>query len=167
MQRICLYRKDYINLHICKYLILRRIRFVSDTTIEELKAKVDKLEYTEIKNIKEDIGQIKIDLNTNNLLTQQSIDANNKLSNVIDTMRDTMIEMGQSLKDSNRISSELTDNVSNLSDKVNKVENKLEEKIKNIDDKSKIDILCWMKNNWFGIVGIGGMLYTVISNFAE
>ena len=87
MQRICLYRKDYINLHICKYLILRRIRFVSDTTIEELKAKVDKLEYTEIKNIKEDIGQIKIDLNTNNLLTQQSIDANNKLSNVIDTMR--------------------------------------------------------------------------------
>ena len=90
-----------------------------------------------------------------------------KLSNVIDTMRDTMIEMGQSLKDSNRISSELTDNVSNLSDKVNKVENKLEEKIKNIDDKSKIDILCWMKNNWFGIVGIGGMLYTVISNFAK
>ena len=115
---------------------------MSDTTIEELKAKVDKLEYTEIKNIKEDIGQIKIDLSTNNLLTQQSIDANNKLSNVIDTMRDTMIEMGQSLKDSNRISSELTDNVSNLSDKVNKVENKLEEKIKNIDDKSKIDILC-------------------------
>lgn len=140
---------------------------MSDTTIEELKAKVDKLEYTEIKNIKEDIGQIKIDLNTNNLLTQQSIDANNKLSNVIDTMRDTMIEMGQSLKDSNRISSELTDNVSNLSDKVNKVENKLEEKIKNIDDKSKIDILYWMKNNWFGIVGIGGMLYTVISNFAK
>ena len=140
---------------------------MSDTTIEELKAKVDKLEYTEIKNIKEDIGQIKIDLNTNNLLTQQSIDANNKLSNVIDTMRDTMIEMGQSLKDSNRISSELTDNVSNLSDKVNKVENQLEEKIKNIDDKSKIDILCWMKNNWFGIVGIGGMLYTVISNFAK
>ena len=140
---------------------------MSDTTIEELKAKVDKLEYTEIKNIKEDIGQIKIDLNTNNLLTQQSIDANNKLSNVIDTMRDTMIEMGQSLKDSNRISSELTDNVSNLSDKVNKVENKLEEKKKNIDEKRKIDILCWMKNNWFGIVGIGGMLYTVISNFAK
>lgn len=140
---------------------------MSDPIVEELKTKVDKLEYIEIKNIKEDISQIKIDLNTNNLLTQQSIDSNNKLSSVIDTMRDTMIEMGQSLKDSNRISSELTDNVSNLSDKVNKVENKLEEKIKNIDDKSKIDILCWMKNNWFGIIGIGGILYTIISNFAK
>ena len=81
---------------------------MSDTTIEELKAKVDKLEYTEIKNIKEDIGQIKIDLSTNNLLTQQSIDANNKLSNVIDTMRDTMIEMGQSLYDIDILSNSMS-----------------------------------------------------------
>ena len=36
---------------------------------EELKDKVNKLEYTEIKKIKEDISQIKIDLNTNNILT--------------------------------------------------------------------------------------------------
>lgn len=135
--------------------------------IEELKAKVEKLEYTEIKNIKNDINQIKIDLNTNNLLTQQSIDSNNKLSSVIDTMRDTMIEMGQSLKDSNRISLELTNNVSALSDKVNKVENKLEEKIEKIDNKSKIDIIDWLKNNWFGIVGIGGIAYTIISNFIK
>ena len=52
---------------------------MSDTTIEELKAKVDKLEYTEIKNIKEDIGQVKIDLNTNNILTKQCTDSNNKM----------------------------------------------------------------------------------------
>ena len=47
---------------------------------EELKDKVNKLEYTEIKKIKEDISQIKIDLNTNNILTKQSIETSKQLS---------------------------------------------------------------------------------------
>ena len=38
---------------------------------EELKDKVNKLEYTEIKKIKEVIIQIKIDLHTNNILSKQ------------------------------------------------------------------------------------------------
>ena len=46
---------------------------------EELKDKVNKLEYTEIKKIKEDISQIKIDLNTNNILTKQSIETSKQL----------------------------------------------------------------------------------------
>ena len=142
---------------------------MSDTTIEELKAKVDKLEYTEIKNIKEDIGQIKIDLNTNNLLTQQSIDANNKLSNVIDTMRDTMIEMAQSVKDSNRVTSELASTVKDLNDKVKNVESTMDkkfdevnERIEVIDDKGKFDWMLFLKHNAVGILlAIGALIYAL------
>ena len=136
---------------------------------EELKDKVNKLEYTEIKKIKEDISQIKIDLNTNNILTKQSIETSRQLSEAMGSFKETMIEMGQSLKDGNRISSELAETVKNLNDKVDNVENKMSSKfsefdsrIESIDDKSKIDILTWIKNNWFGcVMGIGALVYVI------
>lgn len=136
---------------------------------EELKDKVNKLEYTEIKKIKEDVSQIKIDLNTNNILTKQSIETSKQLSEAMDSFKETMIEMGQSLKDGNRISSELAETVKNLNDKVDNVENKMSSKfsefdsrIESIDDKSKIDILTWIKNNWFGcVMGIGALVYVI------
>ena len=93
---------------------------------EELKDKVNKLEYTEIKKIKEDISQIKIDLNTNNILTKQSIETSKQLSEAMGSFKETMIEMGQSLKDGNRISSELAETVKNLNDKVDNAVNKIE-----------------------------------------
>lgn len=141
---------------------------------EELKDKVNKLEYTEIKKIKEDVSQIKIDLNTNNILTKQSIETSKQLSEAMDSFKETMIEMGQSLKDGNRISSELAETVKNLNDKVDNVENKMSSKfsefdsrIESIDDKSKIDILTWIKNNWFGcVMGIGALVY-VITQFIK
>lgn len=136
---------------------------------EELKDKVNKLEYTEIKKIKEDVSQIKIDLNTNNILTKQSIETSKQLSEAMGSFKETMIEMGQSLKDGNRISSELAETVKNLNDKVDNVENKMSSKfsefdsrIESIDDKSKIDILAWIKNNWFGcVMGIGALVYVI------
>ena len=136
---------------------------------EELKDKVNKLEYTEIKKIKEEISQIKIDLNTNNILTKQSIETSKQLSEAMGSFKETMIEMGQSLKDGNRISSELAETVKNLNDKVDNVENKMSSKfsefdsrIESIDDKSKIDILTWIKNNWFGcVMGIGALVYVI------
>ena len=93
---------------------------------EELKDKVNKLEDTEIKKIKEDISQIKIDLNTNNILTKQSIETSKQLSEAMSSFKETMIEMGQSLKDGNRISSELAETVKNLNDKVDNAINKIE-----------------------------------------
>lgn len=115
---------------------------------EILKSKVDKLEYVELKEVKESINDIKLNLNTNNLLTQQSIDANKQLSETMETFKVTMIEMGQSLKDGNKISSELAETVRTLNNKVDSVEDKMDNKFKEFDDKidkvdskSKIDIL--------------------------
>lgn len=135
---------------------------------EDLKEKINKLEYTEIKNIKDDITQIKLDLNTNNILTRQSIDANDKLSNTMETFKDTMIEMAQNLKESNKISTELTASVKGLNEKVDGVENKMttklnefDDKINAIDNKGKIDFVVWLGNNWFKVTTllvVGGYL---------
>ena len=128
------------------------------TEFEELKSKINHLEYDEIKPIKSDINEIKIQMNTNDLLTKQAIENNDKLSNAIDTLKGTMIEISQSVKDSNRINGEITKTIEGLNTKISSVEAKIGE----IDNKSKLDIVVWLKTNWFGIVGILGILYTVI-----
>ena len=115
--------------------------------LDELKKKVNHLEYDEIKTLKDDITQIKIDLNTNNLLTQQSIKSNEKLSTTLESVQTAMFEITESLKDSNKISTELTQTVSNLNNKVDVLSDNTSErlqefdnKITAIDNKSKIDI---------------------------
>lgn len=125
---------------------------------DELKSKINHLEYDEIKPIKEDISDIKLKMNTNDLLTKQAVENNERLSNAIDTLKTTMIEISQSVKDSNRINGEITKTIEELNKKISSVEVRISE----IDDKSKLDIVIWLKNNWFGIVGILGILYTVI-----
>lgn len=115
--------------------------------LDELKKKINHLEYDEIKTLKDDITQIKIDLNTNNLLTQQSIKSNEKLSTTLESVQTAMFEITESLKDSNRISTELTQTVTNLNNKVDVLSDNTNErlqefnnKIAAIDNKSKIDI---------------------------
>ncbi len=115
--------------------------------LDELKKKVNHLEYDEIKTLKDDITQIKIDLNTNNLLTQQSIKSNEKLSTTLESVQTAMFEITESLKDSNKISTVLTQTVSNLNNKVDVLSDNTSErlqefdnKITAIDNKSKIDI---------------------------
>ena len=113
--------------------------------LEDLKQKVKKIEYTELKEIKDDIQHIKIDLNTNNILTQQCTESNEKLSNTLDSLKLTMVEVSQSMKDSNKVTSELALNVRDLNSKLNDVEktmdtkfNEVNGRMDTIDEKSKI-----------------------------
>ena len=128
---------------------------------DELKSKINHLEYDEIKPIKEDISDIKIKMNTNDLLTKQALECNEKLSGAIDILKNTMMEVSQSVKDSNRINAEITKTIEELNKKIASVEVRIDE----IDEKSKLDIIIWLKNNWFGIVGIIGIIYAVIKTF--
>ena len=125
---------------------------------EELKKKIEHLEYDEIKPIKNDISEMKISLSNNDLLTKQALESNQKLSSAIDILKNTMVEVSQSVKDSNRINTEITKTIEELNKKIASVETRINE----IDNKSKLDIMLWMKNNWFGIVGILGILYTIL-----
>lgn len=116
--------------------------------LNELKKKINHLEYDEIKTLKDDITQIKIDLNTNNLLTQQSIKSNEKLSTTLESVQTAMFEITESLKDSNKISTELTQTVSSLNNKVDVLSDNTNERLQEfnnkivaIDNKSKIDIM--------------------------
>ena len=143
-------------------------------SFEDLKKKVDHLEYDEINPIKEDISQMKITLSNNDLLTKQALESNERLSRAMDVLKTTMVEVSQSVKDSNRINVEITKTIEELNKKISSVESATNEnlkafskKIEEIDNKSKLDIMLWLKNNWFGIVGILGIVYTVIKSFIK
>lgn len=137
--------------------------------LDDLKSKVNKIEYTEIKELKEEIQQVKLDLNTNNLLTKQCTESNEKMSTALDTLKNTMIEVAQSVKDSNRVTSELASTVKDLNDKVKNVESTMDKKFDEvgdrmdaIDDKSKLDLLTWFKHNAIGIIlGVGALIYAL------
>lgn len=138
-------------------------------SLEEISKRIDHLKYDEISPLREEVNDIKIKLNTNDLLTRQSLESNEKLSKAIDVLKSTMIEISQSVKDSNRINGEITKTIEELTKKITSVEintneslEKFGNKIDEIDNKSKFDILIWLKNNWFGVVGIFGILYTIL-----
>ena len=139
---------------------------------DELKSKINHLEYDEIKPMKDDINEMKITLSNNDLLTKQALDSNKKVSDSLEVLKGTMIEVSQSIKDSNRINNEITKTIEELNKKIGAVETNTQEtlktfgnKLEEIDNKSKLDIMIWLKNNWFGIVGIIGIVYAVIKTF--
>lgn len=142
---------------------------MEEKELDDLKSKLNKIEYTEIKEVKEEIQQIKIDLNTNNILTRQCTESNEKLAQTMDTLKTTMIEIAQSVKDSNKVTSELATTVKNLNDKVNNVEstmgkkfNEVNERMDTIDEKSKVDILGFLKSNIVGILlSVGALIYAL------
>ena len=141
---------------------------------EDLKKKIDHLEYDEINPMKEDINEIKIALNGNDLLIKQALESNKKVSDSLETLKDTMIEVSRSVRDSNRINDEITKTIEELNKRICSVDNNtkdtlkaFETKIEEIDNKSKLDIMLWLRNNWFGIIGILGILYTVIKTLVQ
>ena len=87
----------------------------------------------------------------------------------MENVKDCMTEMAQSLKDNNKISSELTQAVGTLNQKVEDTNSRMErkfnevdEKIENVNEKSKVDILSWIRDNWFKVVlAVGALGYVV------
>lgn len=138
---------------------------------EDLKKKIDHLEYDEINPMKEDINEIKITLTSNDLLVKQALESNKKVSDSLEVLKDTMVEVSRSVRDSNRINDEITKTIEELNKRICSVDDSTKntlkafgEKIEEIDNKSKLDIMLWVKNNWFGIIGILGIIYTIIKN---
>lgn len=131
---------------------------------DDLKKKVNDLEYKEIKAIKEDITQIRIDLSNNSLLTQQAIDSSKKLSDTMDNVKEAMIRISESITNTNKISTDLANSVDDLSNKVNKLDEKVDDRINNIENKSKFDILEWIKNNFITIIMAVGILIYIYKN---
>ena len=139
--------------------------------LEDLKKKIDHLEYDEINPMKEDINDIKVNISKYDLLIKQALESNKKVSDSLEVLKDTMVEVSRSVRDSNRINDEITKTIEELNKRISSVDNntkdaleKSETKITEIDNKSKLDIMLWVKNNWFGIIGVIGIIYTIIKN---
>lgn len=135
---------------------------------EQLLKKIDKIEYTDIKELRETTNTLGRKMEKNELLIDQVVKSNEKLANVMDTIKEAMAEITANLRDGNRISQELTETVSKLNDKVVKVEGdvknnltKVNDRIDKIDDKGKVDLLTWLKDNWFKLV----VLIAIVSYF--
>lgn len=137
--------------------------------IEDLKKRVDHLQYDEISPLKSEVNDMKITLSNNDLLTKQAIESNKKLSDTMDSFKETMIEVAQSVKDSNRVCAQLTVTVEQLNEKIMSVETstnnsltKFSDKLDRLDEKSKVDILEWCRSKWLEIVlGLGALGYVI------
>ena len=139
--------------------------------LEDIKKKIDHLESDEINPMKDDINVIKVNISKYDLLIKQALESNKKVSDSLEVLKDTMVEVSRSVRDSNRINDEITKTIEELNKRISSVDNntkdaleKFETKITEIDNKSKLDIVLWLKNNWFGVIGILGLIYTVIKN---
>lgn len=137
--------------------------------IEDLKKRVDHLQYDEISPLKSEVNDMKITLSNNDLLTKQAIESNKKLSDTMDSFKETMIEVAQSVKDSNRVCAQLTVTVEQLNEKIMSVETstnnsltKFSDKLDRLDEKSKVDILEWCRSKWLEIIlGLGALGYVI------
>ena len=109
--------------------------------LNDLKKKMNHIEYEEIKGLKEDISTIKIDLARNSQLTETVAKSYDKMSDTMDSVKETMIVMSESMKQNNKTMEELGDKVdamdSKFSNQIQDVKNGIEE----VDNKSKVDLV--------------------------
>lgn len=138
--------------------------------IEELKKKVENIEYKDIKELRCDISNMWLELQKNNLLTEQNVESNKSLSETMIVVKDTMIEMKQSVELSNKNNELLASNIetmnrnmSNLEDKMDTKFTEVDKEINKIDNKSKIDIVSLTKD-WIAKLLIGGGLIAFIAS---
>ena len=130
--------------------------------VEELKKKVDKIEYTDIKGLQDDVADIKSDLKVNSLLTQQSIDSAKELSQTLQSVKTTMVQISSNMEKMAENSIDLSNDVKDVKNDMNSFKDEVNNKIEEINDKSTIDWQIWIKNNWFGFVlGLGALGYAI------
>ena len=116
--------------------------------IDDLRKRIDNLQYKELEPLKEKVNDFAVTLERNNTLTDMCIKTNDKMSTILDSVKDTMIKLSDSVTNANKISTQLTENVEKLNNKVDK----MEERIVSVDNKGKVDILTMIKENWIRIL---------------
>lgn len=140
--------------------------------LEYLPKKIDKIEYTEIKELKDKIENIEVDLAKNNLLTQQNTEAMNKMSETMDSVRETMVQITSAIEYTSKTNQELAENIRQQNEKIDKLQarqdsydnhmKKMQEEMNDNEEKSKIDIRLAIKAFIpTAIVIIGYLVYIV------
>ena len=124
---------------------------------EELKKKVNHLEYEELKEVKHEIQVIKEDMARNNILLAQNIDSSEKLNTTLNNVQNTMIQLSENIKHNNETTNSLNQKVSNLEQKMDDVEN-----------HGKLDMMEWWQKNWVNVVILAGaIIYIVLGQYVK
>ena len=123
--------------------------------MEELRKKVNDIEYHDIKELRQEVQEIKIDLAKNNLLTEQNTDAMKKMSDTMDSVRETMVQMTSAIEYTSKTNQELAINLKQQNEKIDRLQTrqdiydknmeKVKKDIKTNDEKSKFDILLFLR----------------------
>jgi predicted nuclease with TOPRIM domain len=125
------------------------------TQCDELKKRVNHIEYEDLKEIRGDIQEIREDMAKSHVLLKQNIDSSEKLNNTLTTVQNTMIQLSENIKHTNETTSALSSKVSNLEEKIDKVEN-----------HGKLDMMEWWQNNWVNVIILVGVVaYVVLGQY--
>ena len=128
---------------------------VNCTQCDELKKRVNHIEYEDLKEIRGDIQEIREDMAKNHVLLKQNIDSSEKLNNTLTTVQNTMIQLSENIKHTNETTSALSNKVSNLEAKIDKVEN-----------HGKLDMMEWWQKNWVNVIILVGVVaYVVLGQY--
>ena len=127
------------------------------TECEELRKKINRIEYEDLKEIREDIQEIREDVVKHHVLLEQNISSSEKLNDTLNTVQHTMIQLTESMKSNNEVTVALSNKVS-----------KLETKIDKIEDDSKLDMRDWWKKNWVNVILLAGVVaYLVLGQYVK
>jgi uncharacterized coiled-coil DUF342 family protein len=127
------------------------------TQCDELKKRVNHIEYEDLKEIRGDIQEIREDMAKSHVLLKQNIDSSEKLNNTLTTVQNTMIQLSENIKHTNETTSALSNKVSNLEEKIDKVEN-----------HGKLDMMEWWQKNWVNVIILVGVVaYVVLGQYIK
>ena len=130
---------------------------INGADFNELKKRVNHLEYEDLKEIRSDIQHIRENMTRSAVLLEQNITSSEKLTNTLDTVQKTMIQLSESIKHNNEATVSLSTKVSNL-----------ESKIDAIEDDGKLDMKVWFQKNWVNVILLAGIIiYTVLGQYIK
>ena len=130
---------------------------IREEDFKDLKEKVNHLEYTEIKGIKDDMAKIKEKEIKTTTLSDQNQEVLGKLSCTLERIQDTMVKLSNSMQLQN-------ESVNQLSTKVTTLENKIDL----VESNNNINISKFCRDHWFNIVTIGAIvLYIVFGKYVQ
>ena len=128
---------------------------VKRNDFDDLRNRVNHLEYEELKEVRRDVQTIKEDMVKNNVLLQQSIASSEKLNATLDTVQTTMVQLTESMKHNTDTTNSLSKKVSNLEEKIDTVDDK-------VNKRTNIDVSEWLQKNWFNLVIIIGIVVYIV-----
>ena len=87
------------------------------------------------------------------------------LPSAINSLEKTMALMGQNLENLNKKVDTILEGTDSKSEREREKDKEQDEKIRALDDKSKVDIILFLKNNWWKIVMTAAVLLVLIEKY--